>query len=101
MSCPHCASASTKEQTEKTALGYRTFRTPRRKDEQPSKQFGASSVLSSDASTPSWLGEVVYELFYMALSQAALTPVDMVDLYLHRGGVECVLTDEPGSRSPT
>jgi transposase-like protein len=26
MNCPHCASATTKEQTKKTALGYRTFR---------------------------------------------------------------------------
>src|ERR1043165_6893592 len=26
MNCPHCASASTKEQTKKTLLGYRTFR---------------------------------------------------------------------------
>ena len=26
MNCPHCASTTTKEQTQKTALGYRTFR---------------------------------------------------------------------------
>ncbi|GHO63313.1 IS6 family transposase [Ktedonobacter sp. SOSP1-52] len=26
MNCPYCASATTKEQTQKTALGYRTFR---------------------------------------------------------------------------
>ncbi|GHO63587.1 IS6 family transposase [Ktedonobacter sp. SOSP1-52] len=26
MNCPHCASATTKEQTQKTTLGYRTFR---------------------------------------------------------------------------
>lgn len=26
MTCPHCASATTKEQTQKTTLGYRTFR---------------------------------------------------------------------------
>jgi putative transposase len=26
MNCPHCASTSTKEQTQKTTLGYRTFR---------------------------------------------------------------------------
>ena len=26
MNCPRCASATTKEQTKKTALGYRTFR---------------------------------------------------------------------------
>src|SRR5215470_4302308 len=26
MNCPHCASPTTKEQTKKTALGYRTFR---------------------------------------------------------------------------
>src|SRR5205085_12350130 len=25
MNCPHCASASTKEQTQKTTFGYRTF----------------------------------------------------------------------------
>lgn len=26
MNCPHCASGTTKEQTKRTALGYRTFR---------------------------------------------------------------------------
>jgi transposase-like protein len=26
MNCPHCASATTKEQAQKTALGYRAFR---------------------------------------------------------------------------
>ena len=26
MTCPHCASTSTKEQTQKATLGYRTFR---------------------------------------------------------------------------
>ena len=26
MNCPHCASPTTKEQTKKTSLGYRTFR---------------------------------------------------------------------------
>ncbi|GHO63092.1 hypothetical protein KSC_019840 [Ktedonobacter sp. SOSP1-52] len=26
MNCPHCASATTREQTKKTALGYQTFR---------------------------------------------------------------------------
>ena len=39
-------------------------------------------------------GKVVYELFYTALPQAAFTPADVVDLYLHRGGFECVLVDE-------
>jgi hypothetical protein len=37
---------------------------------------------------------VIYELFYTALPQAAFTPADVVDLYLHRGGFECVLADE-------
>jgi hypothetical protein len=39
-------------------------------------------------------GEVVYELFYTALPQGAFTPADVVDLYLHRGAFECVLSDE-------
>jgi hypothetical protein len=39
-------------------------------------------------------GGVVYELFYTALPQAAFTPADVVDLYLHRGAFECVLADE-------
>jgi len=39
-------------------------------------------------------GKVVYELFYTALPQAVFTPADVVDLYLHRGGFECVLADE-------
>src|SRR5689334_16571782 len=38
-------------------------------------------------------GEMVYELFYTALPQGAFTPTDVVDLYLHRGGFECVLAD--------
>jgi hypothetical protein len=39
-------------------------------------------------------GEGVYELFYTALPQGAFTPADVVDLYLHRGAFECVLSDE-------
>ncbi len=38
--------------------------------------------------------EVVYELFFTVLPQGAFTPADVVDLYLHRGGFECVLGDE-------
>jgi hypothetical protein len=37
---------------------------------------------------------VVYELFYTTLPQAAFTPADIVDLYLHRGAFETVLADE-------
>jgi len=45
-------------------------------------------------------GEVVYELFYTALPPEAFTPADVVDLYLHRGAFECVLSDEDrGARS--
>jgi hypothetical protein len=39
-------------------------------------------------------GELVYELFYTALPREAFTPADVVDLYLHRGAFECVLSDE-------
>lgn len=39
-------------------------------------------------------GEVVYELFYTALPRGAFTPADVVNLYLHRGAFECVLSDE-------
>jgi hypothetical protein len=39
-------------------------------------------------------GEMVYELFYTALPQGAFTPTDVVDLYPHRGGFECVRASE-------
>jgi len=45
-------------------------------------------------------GEVVYELFYTALPQEAFTPADVVDLYLHRGAFECVLSDEDQEQEP-
>ncbi len=45
-------------------------------------------------------GEVVYELFYTALPQEAFTPADVVDLYLHRGAFECVLSDEDQEQDP-
>src|SRR5258706_16459764 len=38
--------------------------------------------------------EVVYELFFTALPQGAFTPADVVDLYLHRGAFDTVLSDE-------
>lgn len=37
---------------------------------------------------------VVYELFWTCLSPSAFTPADVLDLYLHRGGFETVLSDE-------
>ncbi len=45
-------------------------------------------------------GELVYELFYTALSAAAFTPADVVNLYLHRGAFECVLGDEDEEQDP-
>jgi hypothetical protein len=45
-------------------------------------------------------GEVVYELFYTALPQGLFTPADVVDLYLHRGAFECVLSDEDQEQDP-
>jgi hypothetical protein len=48
----------------------------------------------TEAKIGSTRDEVVYELFYTALPQAAFTPADVVDLYLHRGAFECVLADE-------
>ena len=44
--------------------------------------------------------EVVYELFYTALLSGAFTPADVVDLYLHRGAFECVLSDEDQEQDP-
>lgn len=43
---------------------------------------------------------VVYELFFTALPQAAFTPADVVDLYLHRGAFETVLADEDKEQDP-
>jgi hypothetical protein len=37
---------------------------------------------------------VVYELFWTCLPPSAFTPTDVLDLYLHRGGFETVLSDE-------
>ncbi len=43
---------------------------------------------------------VVYELFLTALPQRAFTPADVVDLYLHRGAFETVLSDEDAEQDP-
>ena len=45
-------------------------------------------------------GGVVYELFYTALPPGAFTPADVVNLYLHRGAFECVLSDEDEEQDP-
>ena len=49
-------------------------------------------------STPARVGTtrdgVVYELFFTCLSPSAFMPSDVLDLYLHRGGFETVLSDE-------
>jgi hypothetical protein len=48
--------------------------------------------------TPARIGTtrdgVVYELFFTCLPPSAFTPADVLDLYLHRGGFETVLSDE-------
>ena len=48
--------------------------------------------------TPARIGTTrdrqVYEVFLTALPQRAFTAADVVDLYLHRGGFETVLSDE-------
>jgi hypothetical protein len=44
--------------------------------------------------------QVVYELFYTALPQAAFTASDVVALYLHRGAFETVLADEDQEQDP-
>jgi hypothetical protein len=43
---------------------------------------------------------VVSELFFTALPQAAFTPADVVNLYLHRGAFEVVLSDEDQEQDP-
>jgi hypothetical protein len=49
-------------------------------------------------STPARVGTtregVVYELFFTCLPPSAFTASDVLDLYLHRGGFETVLSDE-------
>jgi hypothetical protein len=37
---------------------------------------------------------VVYELFFTSVSPSAFSPADVLDLYLHRGSFETVLSDE-------
>lgn len=44
--------------------------------------------------------QVVYELFFTALPQAAFTASDVVNLYLHRGAFETVLSDEDQEQDP-
>jgi hypothetical protein len=48
--------------------------------------------------TPARIGTtrdgVVYELFWTCLPPSAFAPSDVLDLYLHRGGFETVLSDE-------
>jgi len=44
--------------------------------------------------------QVVYELFFTALPQAAFTATDVVNLYLHRGAFETVLSDEDQEQDP-
>src|SRR5947207_1417397 len=48
--------------------------------------------------TPARIGTtrdgVVYELFFTCLPPSAFSPADVLDLYLHRGGFETVLSDE-------
>jgi len=43
---------------------------------------------------------MVYELFLTVLPQRAFTPADVVDLYLHRGAFETVLSDEDAEQDP-
>ncbi|WP_207229598.1 hypothetical protein [Ktedonosporobacter rubrisoli] len=43
---------------------------------------------------------VVYELFFTNLSQHAFTACDVVELYLHRGAFELVLSDEDQEIDP-
>ncbi len=49
-------------------------------------------------STPARIGTTregrVYELFFTCSPPSAFTPSDVLDLYLHRGGFETVLSDE-------
>lgn len=43
---------------------------------------------------------VIYELFFTALPQHAFTPADVIDLYLHRGAFESILSDEDQEQDP-
>jgi hypothetical protein len=45
-------------------------------------------------------GKVACLLFYTALPAGAFTPADVVNLYLHRGAFECVLSDEDKEQNP-
>ncbi len=44
--------------------------------------------------------EVVYELFFTNLPQYAFTACDVVELYLHRGAFEPILSDEDKEQDP-
>ena len=43
---------------------------------------------------------VVYELFFTNLPQHAFTACDVVELYLHRGAFEPILSDEDSEQDP-
>jgi hypothetical protein len=45
-------------------------------------------------------GDTVYELFFTALPQQTFTASDVVELYLHRGAFEPILSDEDRERDP-
>lgn len=54
----------------------------------------ASPVTSGSPSVGEQRGETVYELFISTLPAPAFTAKDVLDLYLHRGSFETVLSDE-------
>jgi hypothetical protein len=57
-------------------------------------------VLRTSAPVGEIRDQVVYELFFTALPQAAFTAADVVNLYLHRGAFETVLCDEDQEQDP-
>jgi hypothetical protein len=56
------------------------------------------------STTPASIGKtrdgIVYELFWTVLPQDAFLPSDVLDLYLHRGSFETVLSDEDQEQDP-
>jgi putative transposase len=79
MNCPHCALGTTKEQTKKTALGYRTFR-----------GFACRPTFNERTGTPFNLLEYPTDVVLLVVLwrlRYTLSLRDLAEMFLERGWV--------------
>src|ERR1700724_2004936 len=79
MTCPHCASGTTKEQTKRTMLGYRTFR--RSVCRQTFNERTGTPFNFLEYPTDVVLLVILWRLRYK------LSLRDLAEMFLERGGV--------------